>query len=136
MKRFPTVILPVFLLLTLGLAGCTSEDPSPSPADPRTAFVGTWLANETETKATFEVTIELDGSSSTRVRLNNFANSGTPATAEVSGTNITLIPDQIIGDGWVLNGSGALATSTKINWAYSFSDGATLHNVTGVYTKQ
>ena len=70
------------------------------------------------------------------MKLNNFANSGTPAYADVSGTTITLVPDQIIGDGWTLNGQGALTTSTKINWTYTFNDGATLHSVVGTYTKQ
>jgi hypothetical protein len=136
MKRFISIFFSTFSLFTLILSGCSTEDPSPSPADPRTSFVGTWLANETETKTTFEVTIELDGSSSTRVKLNNFANSGTPAYADVSGTTITLVPDQIIGDGWTLNGQGALTGSTKINWTYTFNDGATLHSVVGTYTKQ
>jgi hypothetical protein len=97
------------------------------------------MVNEQETKGTFEVTIELDASSSTAVKIYNFANSGAssnPAIAEVSSTTITLVPEQVIGDGWIINGGGSLTTSTMINWAYTLNDGATLHNLVAVFTKQ
>ncbi len=136
MRTRAYLLFPALVLFTALLAGCTTDEPSPSPTDPRTSFTGTWLANEQEYKYTFEVTIDLDASSSTAVLIHNFANSGTTAKADVSGTNITLVPDQIIGDGWTLNGSGALTSSTRINWTYSFLDGATLHQVTGTYTRQ
>ena len=139
MKNFPKILASLCVLLLAGFSGCTTEDPSPSPGDPRTAFVGTWMVNEQETKGTFEVTIELDASSSTAVKIYNFANSGAssnPAIAEVSSTTITLVPEQVIGDGWIINGGGSLTTSTMINWAYTLNDGATLHNLVAVFTKQ
>jgi hypothetical protein len=127
----------LFIVFLAGFSAC-STDPSPSPADPRTAYVGTWSVNEQETKMTYEVTIEIDASSSTAVKIHNFANPGSssnPAIAEVSGTNITLVPEQVIGDGWIINGSGAMTTSTSITWGYTLKDGATLHNLSAVYTK-
>lgn len=138
MKSIQNLLTSILLLFIAVLPSCT-EDPSPSPTDPRTAYVGTWLVNETETKGTFEVTIAIDASSSTAVKIYNFANSGAtsnPAIAEVSSTNITLVPDQVIGDGWEINGGGALAGSTKINWTYTLKYEGTIHYLSAVYTKQ
>jgi hypothetical protein len=140
MKRIPAFLLPVITLFMMGVAGCTTDNPSPSPADPRSTFVGTWSVNETGLKQTYQVTIELDASSSTEVKIYNFANSdvtgsGNPAIAEVSGTNITLVPDQVVGDGWIINGGGSQTSSTKINWSYTLNDGATLQHLTAIYTK-
>lgn len=139
MRPFLKIVVTLCALLPAGFSGCTTEDPSPSPGDPRTAFVGSWMVNEQETKGTFEVTIEIDASSSTAVKIYNFANAGTssnPAIAEVSSTTITLVPNQVIGDGWIINGGGSMTTSTLINWGYTLNDGATLHNLVAVYTKQ
>lgn len=126
------------IALTTGLSACT-DDPSPSPGDPRSAFVGTWGVTETGAKQYYEVTITLDASSSTAVNIYNFGGSGSgsnPAIAHVSGTNITLVPDMIISDGWKINGNGALTGSTVINWSYSIDfDGADLQYFTAVYNK-
>jgi hypothetical protein len=121
MRSFLKIFLALCALLPAGFSGCTTGDPSPSPGDPRTAFVGSWMV------------------SSTAVKIYNFANAGTssnPAIAEVSSTTITLVPDQVIGDGWIINGGGSMTTSTLINWGYTLNDGATLHNLVAVYTKQ
>jgi hypothetical protein len=134
----PLNLLASFLLLTTILSGCTADSPSPPPSgDARDTYVGTWSVNETELKLSYEVSIEIDTSSSSRVNIYNFANSGTavPAVAVVSGNTITLVSDQVIGDGWVINGGGALAGSSKITWAYTLNDGANLHNLSAVYSK-
>ena len=138
MKSIMHILAGFAILFLVGFTGCATDNPSPSPGDPREVYLGTWSVVEQETKGTYEVTIVLDASSSTMVKINNFANagsSGNPAIAEVSGTNITLVPDQVIGDGWIINGGGSLTTSTKMNWGYTLNDGATLHNLTAVYTK-
>ncbi len=134
-RTFSTVILPAFLLI---LSRCTTDTPSPTPADPRDSFVGTWMVSESGQKNTYQVVITLDPASSTNVLISNFAasgSSGNPAVAVVSGTNITLISNQVIGDGWVINGGGALSGSNKINWTYTLNDGANLYHLTAVYTR-
>ena len=139
MKSAIRLLSPVLLLVVALFQGCTTEDPSPSPSDPRSAFVGTWSVDEQGNKLTYEVTISLDPSSSSQVVISNFANAGpssNPARAEVSGNNIFLNADQVIGDGWTINGGGLMNSSTKITWAYTLDDGATLHNLTAVYTKK
>lgn len=138
MKPFHKILAAVCVLFLAGFSGCTTDDPSPSPGDPRTAFVGKWLVVEQGKKGTFEVTISIVASSTTEVAIYNFANSGqssNPAIADVSATTITLKPDMIIGDGWVVNGGGALTTSTTMNWNYTLLDGADLKQLTAVFTK-
>lgn len=140
MKTKRTTNLLTILLVTLLLSACTEENvtPDPSPSDARSAFLGTWSVNETWTKLTYTVTISADPNSSDGVFISNFANSGSsgvPAGASVSGSTITLDPNQTIGDGWIINGGGTMTGTTKINWEYTINDGATLIYAVAVYTK-
>ena len=138
MKKSIVARFGALMVIFATFAVCTSEDPSPSPADPRESFVGNWMVNETGMKRTFECTITLDQSSTTRVLISNFAGSGptsNPAVAEVSGNTINLIPDQVIGDGWIINGGGVLSGSNKINWSYTLNNGADLFSLTAVFTR-
>jgi hypothetical protein len=118
---------------------CTGEsNPDPSPTDARTAYLGRWSVNETWTKLTYVVTISSDPNSTNGVFISNFANTGSAgvaAGASVSGNNITLDPNQTIGDGWIINGSGTMSGTTKINWNYTINDGANLINAVAIYTK-
>lgn len=128
-----------FLILALVPSGCTEDDPSPTPADPREVFLGDWIVNETGSKLTYEVTIALDPNSSTNIWIFNFANSGSggnPAVASVSGNSVTLNSNQTIGDGWVVNGGGILSGSSTINWTYTLFDGATQYDLVAVYTRK
>ncbi|MBE0648867.1 MAG: hypothetical protein IH596_13940 [Bacteroidales bacterium] len=138
MKKRITPFFAILALMAFGLSGCTDDDPTPAPADPRQIFLGIWSVTETETRLTYEVNIEIDTKSQNGgVYIYNFANSGTssnPAYAFVSGNTISLDINQVIGDNWIVNGSGSLS-GTKINWPYTLNDGATLHYISAVYTK-
>jgi UDP-3-O-[3-hydroxymyristoyl] glucosamine N-acyltransferase len=73
------------------------------------------------------------------VLIYNFADIGysyLPAKALVSGNTITLDPNQVIGGGLTINGSGAITGTSTINWNYTISDGATLRHVVSVYSKR
>jgi hypothetical protein len=133
----PLNFLAAFLLLTTIISGCTADSPTPPSGDARDTYVGSWSVSETELKLSYEVSIEIDTSSSTKVFIYNFANIGTadPAVAVVSGNTITLVSDQVIGDGLIINGGGALSGSSKITWAYTLNDGATLHHLSAIYSK-
>ena len=128
MKRTVKVIFASTILLILGLSSCTDQDPTPAPADPRQAFIGVWSVTESELRLTYEVDIQLDPKSQNGgVYIYNFANAGSgsnPAYAFVSGNTISLEVNQIIGDGWIINGSGILS-GTRINF----------HNISAVFTK-
>ena len=138
MKKFLTPTIALLSLIAIGFSSCTDSDPNPAPADPRQLFTGVWSVSETETRLTYEVSIEADPKSQNGgVYIYNFANAGTssnPAYAFVSGNTISLEVNQVIGDGWIVNGSGSLSGS-RINWPYTLNDGANLHNISAVYTK-
>jgi len=138
MKKTLHLIMVLLSLIGIGFSSCTETDPTPAPADPRQIFAGVWSVSETETKLTYEVSIELDPKSQNGgVFIYNFANAGSgsnPAYAFVSGTTITLEVNQVIGDDWIINGSGTLSGS-KINWPYTLNDGANLHNILAIFTK-
>jgi len=138
MKKIFSYIISILTLMVLGFSACTDTDPTPAPADPRQAYAGIWSVTETETKLTYEVSIELDQKSQNGgVFVYNFANAGStsnPAYAFVSGNTISLEVNQVIGDGWIINGSGVLS-GNKINWPYTLNDGANLHHLAAEYTK-
>ena len=51
MKKSIVARFGALMVIFATFAGCTSEDPSPSPADPRESFVGNWMVNETGMKS-------------------------------------------------------------------------------------
>jgi hypothetical protein len=136
MIKIKKIQMIVMVALITIMAGCGKNDPEPSPTDPRLSFTGRWSVNEVETKLTYEVEVETDPAGSNSVLIYNFANSGggEPAVAFVSGNTITLEVNQIIGDGWIVNGSGYLSGG-KVYWNYTLNDGANLHQLTAVYTR-
>jgi len=132
----------IFFLLTL-LLGCFAlffescgKDPSPSPTDPRSQYLGQWSVTETKKKLTYEVNITADVNSTNGVLIYNFGSFGTSiaAGASVSGNTITLDANQEIVPGVTITGSGSLS-GTKITWIYKINDGANLVTVTAIYTK-
>jgi len=135
MKTKRLLILLIFPVLLLAAAGCT-DDTNQNPDAGRAAFLGNWTV--TPTKLTYEVTISEDPNSPDGVFLSNFALIGEsypPASASVSGSTITLDPNQIIGDGLTVSGSGVLS-GNRITWSYTTFDGADLNNVTEIYTRK
>lgn len=137
MKQTFSYIATLLALLVLGFSACTT-DPAPTPTDPRQVFLGVWSVTETETRLTYEVNIELVPQSQNQgVFIYNFANTGSssnPAHAFVSGSTITLEVNQVIGEDWIINGSGTLSGS-RINFPYTLNDGANLHNISAVFTR-
>ena len=137
MKHSTCCLIIVLAFLGIGLTSC-EDDPGPAPTDARDAFAGNWSVTEMETKLTYEVNIELDPQAQNGgVFIYNFANAGSssaPAYAFVSNTTITLEVNQVIGDGWIINGSGTLSGS-MINWPYTLNDGANLHHISAIYSR-
>jgi hypothetical protein len=132
---------PALLILSVCLicGGCQKDSSSPAPSDARTVFLGNWSVSETWTKLSYEVNIAADTTSKMGVLIYNFADVGyayAPARALVSGNTITLDPNQVIGGGLTINGSGTLTGSSPVNWNYTISDGATLRHVVSIYTRR
>jgi hypothetical protein len=140
MKKIKLYFFSVICFSILFLTSCTSEDPAPSPADPRESYVGVWGVSENWNKLSYEATISIDASSSTGIIIDNFANSGVGVKthAVVSGNSVSIAPTpQTLSNGWVIeNGSGYLQGTTKINWSYLFNDTADQISATAVYTKK
>lgn len=141
MKLKLTAKTVLLITISMLLFSCTDDsvEPDPSPSDARTKFLGSWSVNETWTKLTYVVNITADPNSTDGVIISNFANSGTtgtPAKAHISGNSISLDPDQMIGDGWIINGGGTFSGTTTINWQYTINDGATLINAIATYTRR
>ena len=138
MKQTFSYIISILILISLVFSSCTDLDPAPAPADPRQAFTGVWSVTESQTRLTYEVSIEIDQSSQKGgVYIYNFANAGSssnPAYAFVSGNTISLEVNQVIGDNWIINGSGVLS-GTRINWPYTLNDQANLYNISAIFTK-
>lgn len=137
MKTLKSVIGITILSLILLSSGCTTEDNSNVSPDTRSKFLGTWSVNESQKKNVYEVTISADPNAGNRVFINNFGGVGSGrATAFISGSSITLDPDQNIGN-LVFNGSGTMNSgSNSMNWNYSINDGADLTYYTAVFTKK
>jgi hypothetical protein len=72
------------------------------------------------------VEISADENDPAMVWMDNFADAppGMPqAYGMVSGNQIN-IPEQSIGDGWIINGIGTMQATGKIIWAYYIEIGA------------
>jgi hypothetical protein len=140
MKTIIRFLLTFVWMTPFFLSSCTTDNPDPSPTDPRATYIGTWGVNEIWSKLSYEVTISNDAGSSTGVYISNFANSGSGVRthASISGNNITIAPlPQTLSNGWVIeNGAGYLQGTTKITWSYQFNDLATEYFATAVYTKK
>jgi hypothetical protein len=137
MKKQLTVLLAFMAISGLIFQGCTEKTDDPGTVVSRSSFLGKWTVSETKKGSTYEVNITADPVSADGVFISNFANLGysvAPAGASVSGSKITLDPDQII-DGLIINGSGTLS-GTKITLTYTINTGADLNTYYATYTKQ
>lgn len=126
----------VFILPAVLLFPSCNKDNGTTPEITRNSLVGKWLVTETQKKITYEVTISLD-TSKTGVLINNFAAGGpnVNAIAYFSGTTLTLPTDELLANGWIVNGRGTVSTN-RIDWPYTVHDGATLNSYQSVFTKQ
>ncbi|MEI6455022.1 MAG: hypothetical protein WCO93_01940 [bacterium] len=129
--------IPAFIFLSFALlfVGC-GTDPSPSPGDARSQFLGQWRVTESTKNLTYDVNITADVNSSDGVLIYNFGSFGSSVSAGalISGNRITLDPNQEIVSGVIINGAGTLSGSS-INWTYTINDGADLITVTAEFRR-
>lgn len=94
--------------------------------DASTFYLGEWWVYETTTKLSYVVNITRDQNKSEVVLISNFAYIGSefpPARATVNGPIISLVSDQVIGNSWIVNGSGTVTENDEIIWNYSINNG-------------
>jgi hypothetical protein len=139
MKTVNRMLLVLSITTSWFLSSCTKDSNTiPDGTDIRAAMTGTWLVNEQVKKITYEVTISKDTTSSNGILINNFGDAGqaVQAIAYLTGTTLNLKTNELLVNGWVINGSGTLSGTSKIIWTYIIHDGANQIDVTATYLKQ
>lgn len=136
MKKISKLILALCLISGFFNTSC-NKDSSSTPEITRSSLLGTWLENDSGKKLTYEVIFQAD-TSATGILIVNFGGCGQnmKAIAYLSGTTLALKNNELLGNGWVINGSGTVTGTTLINWPYSLHDGATLTNIQATFTKK
>ncbi|MBE0638740.1 MAG: hypothetical protein IH598_09485 [Bacteroidales bacterium] len=126
----------LFVALAFQLNSCIDDETNPD-GDPREAFLGTWVVDESCVRLNYEVEIEAAAGNDTKVLLYNFALTGEdypPAEGYVTGSTIN-IPEQTIGDNWKIDGYGTLQSNGKILWSYSLEIAGDSSNCEAEYSK-
>ncbi|MDP3444330.1 MAG: hypothetical protein Q8T08_15845 [Ignavibacteria bacterium] len=111
----------ILLLSIVTFMGCLPEDDLELD-DPIVLYLGTWTVADNETKINYEVVIERNPNNSSEVLLQNFAGSGSAATALVTGKILT-ITSPTIGNSWGVSGTGTYKSSYRIDFMYNLTIG-------------
>ena len=137
MKRVSKYTLLFSLIAVFFVSSC-NKDNSTTQLLTRASLKGTWVVNETFKKTTYEVTILIDSTTSNGVLISNFAGAGqnVKAVAYLSGVKLALTSNELLSNGWIVNGSGTVTGTTRIDWPYSLHDGANLTTIQAVFTKE
>jgi hypothetical protein len=136
MKRISKYIL-LFSLLGGLITSCSKESKTETALN-RSSLTGTWMVTESSKKATYEVTILIDSANSNGVLIANFAGAGqnVKAVAFLTGNTLSLTNNELLSNEWIVNGSGMVTGTTRIDWSYSIDDGANLTSVKAVFMKK
>ena len=137
MKRVSKYILLLSFFAVFLVSSC-NKDNSTTQSLTRASLTGTWVVNETFKKTTYEVTILVDSTTSNGVLISNFAGAGqnVKAMAYLSGVKLSLTSNELLSNGWIVNGSGTVTGTTRIDWPYSLHDGANLTTIQAAFIKK
>ena len=137
MKKQGIFFLLIPLLAGLLVSSC-GKDNGATPTLTRELLTGKWMVNETKKKITYEVTILIDSTTSSGVLINNFAAGGPTvyAFANLSGNTLALRTNELLSNGWIVNGSGTVSGTTRIDWPYTLHDGSNQTSIQAVFTKK
>ena len=122
MKHFIYNSLLVIFLLTF--VGCIPKDDDSTGGgtpDIVAKFLGTWHVTDSKAKLNYDVTIERDVLSNTKVVLKNFAGVGGQVKGDVVG-NAVVIDSQPVS-GYTIEGTGSYKNNKELNFTYLLSDG-------------
>ena len=136
MKTITLFVAGLSILAGIVITSCAKET---TPAElTRSSLTGTWMVNESLKKNTYEVTIGIDPATSDGVLITNFAAAGqdVKAYAYLSGTTVSLTTNELLSNGWIVNGSGTVSGTTRIDWPYTLHDGANLYTIQATFTKK
>jgi hypothetical protein len=137
MKSTGKYILLLAFLAGLLTSSC-NKDNGTTLTISRSSLPGTWTVTESKKKATYEVTIRIDSASSNGVLIRNFGGAGldVEAIAYLSGTKLSLNSNELLTNGWIVNGTGTFTSATVISWPYTIHDGANTNTFQAVFTKK
>jgi hypothetical protein len=137
MKRFSRLVFLLSFLTGSILLSCTKEADNPVVLD-RSSLTGTWMVYEPQKKNTYEVNFIIDNATSDGILIANFAAAGqnVQAIAYLSGTTLSLTNNELLSNGWIVNGSGTVSGTTRIAWPYTLHDGANLYTIQATFTKK
>jgi hypothetical protein len=125
----------MLLFIVLSFAACElDEGVDPDNSDPVAIYLGRWTVSDNELKINYEVTIQRNPANSSEVLLQNFAGSGSTATALVTGKTLTLI-SPVIGNNWQISGSGTYKNSSRMEFSYRLTIGGSLENRFAMFTR-
>jgi hypothetical protein len=142
-SKFKTVLSSILFGFSLFLASCAPDDSEDiSPVDDRDKYIGTWSCAENSSKSgasTFDVTLRKNSNESNQLLMDNFYLLGSThfAVLTKSANSITISTQSISGN--TVQGSGTIASDTKINLSYTVNDGSGstgIDNCTAVLTKR
>jgi hypothetical protein len=137
MKKLNKYILLFFLPAVYMVSSC-NKDNGNTPALSRDSLTGKWLVSESKKKATYEVTILIDSTTTSGVLISNFAGAGVAvnAKANLSGTTLALSNNELLSNGWIVNGTGTVSGTNRIDWPYTLHDESNLTSIQAVFTKK
>ena len=114
----------LFVLFLVTFVGCNPEDDGGTGGgtpDIVAKFLGTWHVTDSKAKLNYDVNIERDVLSNTRVILKNFAGVGGQVKGDVVG-NAVVIDNQPVS-GYTIEGTGSYKNNKELNFTYLLSDG-------------
>jgi hypothetical protein len=137
MKKHNYILGLWAFLAVLFLASCSKTSDN-TPAPTRDSLLGKWMVTDSKKKATYEVTFYADSSSSNAIRIQNFAGGGSTvyATAYFAGAIIQLKTDDLLSNGWIVNGKGTVYGGTSIDWPYTIRTESDLTTHQSTFTKK
>jgi hypothetical protein len=127
MKKSIACILLFSMIGVIVVTSC-SKSSDPAPVLTRESLLGKWMVSDNQRKINYEVTFFADSSSSNGIRMKNFGGSGQNvyAIAYLSGTTLSIPTDELLTNGWIINGSGSVSGTTHITWPFTYLDAADL----------
>lgn len=136
MRTIPYYLVLFFVAL-LALGGCALEDEIDIPGgdtDAVNKYLGSWSVTDNATKLNYEVTIDSNAMNSSMVILRNFAGSGANADGLVV-SNSLIIEGQVIGDGWIVSGTGHYVNENRINFPYTLEIGGNIESRSATFSR-
>ena len=137
MKKTRKYILLFSLFAVFSVSSC-NKDNNTTQSLSRASLTGTRMVNEIFKKATYEVTILIDSTTSDGILISNFAGAGqnVKAIAFLTGVTLALTSNELLSNGWIVNGNGTVTGISRIDWPYTLHDGANMTTIQAVFTKK